>query len=269
MGTSWITPGDLPDIPGLDPTINLVDVCAAATDLLYVGSGRQFLVGNTVTVRPQALDVDMGCLPWYFASWGGWGTAWSIWPLSAMYPEGWYCGCPSQAQYDLPGPVQSISQVKVNGSILTEGTDYVLYNGRTLQYMTTNNNEEENQNPCWPTHQNLGEPDTEMNTWSITYTYGKPIPASGKIACRMLAIDIAMAMSNLPGTKLPARVTSVARAGINAVVQDSLAYIEKGFTGLPLVDQFLQKYNPLGLVRRPSVWSPDSVVPNTVPNSNQ
>lgn len=244
----WVAPADLPDMPDLGAEVDLDLVCAAASHILYVLSGRQFVIDGSSTIRPVRLWRDCGCLPWWASAWGEWGSAWSSYPFLRFFPDGVTgCGCPSAREVVLPGSqVQAISQVKVDGAVLSS-SNYALFEKRRLVRTDSN---------AWPCCQQLSDPDSATGTWSITYTWGKPPDEAGILACRALAKEIALAMADKPSA-LPARVTSVARQGVNAVVADPLSFIEKGLTGLPIVDLWIMAVNPYGQRRRARVYSPD------------
>jgi hypothetical protein len=247
-------------------SVDLDLVAQAASEILYKLTGRQFTKGGKSTVRPTMIYRDFGYMPWYMASFGGWGTAWSTFPFNPQWPDGLWYDCPSQAELKFPGPVREVTQVKVNGAILNPATDYVLFNHRRL-VRQAHSSAPLTDAPSWPFLQRLDLPDTEMNTWSVTYLWGKAVPASGYLAATELAVEIAKAVANPndPNIRLPQRVTSVAAQGVSAVVQDPLNFIEHGLTGIPIVDLFIMSVNPYGLRRRSHVITPDSIALERAP----
>ena len=278
MLTPWVTPAQIQAAPGaltdgsggtgwLDPTVDasmLNTICCAASDILYRLSGRQFAQGGEAFVRPARVNRDCGCMPWWYASWGGWGSAWSLWPLGQQFPEGFYCGCKSDAELILPGPVQ-ITQVVVNGAQLTPGIDYVLLNKRRLVRMQNGTPPVAGNNLLvWPCCQDLTLPENAEGSWYVRYAWGQPIPADGQLAALALAVELAKAFSGSPSA-LPERVTSLARQGVSAIVADPLTFVEKGLTGLPTCDLFIVSSNPFGLRRRASVMSPDTIAIEETP----
>lgn len=256
---AWVTANDIAaQLPtNLPSWVDIDECCLGASELLYTLSGRQFTVGGQSICRPTR--INQGCqTPWFWGSWGGWGGAWSIWPLSRMFPEGYGCGN-SANEIVFPGPINSISQVMVNGVVLPPN-QYQLYNGRRLvrlsppQVPPVPNSDW----PSWPCCQNLSAPADGDGSLQIIYKWGKPLPQPGITAAKFLAVEIAKAYANFE-TALPARVSSISRQGITAVVQDPLTYLEREWTGLPLVDLFLTTYNPFKLRRRGRVMSPDTI----------
>lgn len=273
----WVTPADIQAAPGalsdgqggqgwlstaVDDTM-LATICGAASYLLYTMSGRQFAEGGVARIRPTVLNRNCGCSPWWSASWGGWGTAWSL-----LQPMGYGafggCDCGSSSEFLFPTSVK-IADVFVNGSRLTPGVDYVLLNQRRLVRMNSNTPPPAPNSPqVWPCCQDLRQPVTSEGTWYVDYAWGKRIPDAGKLAAVTLAAELAKAFSGNP-SDLPARVTQVARQGVTAIAMDPLMFIEKGLTGLPICDLFIVAANPMGMRRRSRVISPETVMPEVLP----
>lgn len=161
------------------------------------------------------------------------------------------CECPEQCccavcEVILPGIVQEVSEVKVDGAIVASSA-FRVDNHRALV---------RTDGACWPRCQDLSAPDTESGTFSITYTHGMPVPAGGAHALATYACEIAKACAGGP-CKLPARVTNLTRDGVTMTLLDPLDFLDDGLTGLPLVDVWVRAVNPDRL-RAPSVvYSPD------------
>ena len=273
----WVTPADVQAAPGaftdgqggagwLDPSINadlLNQICCAASNLLYRRTGRQFAEGGTARIRPTVINRNCNCSPWWAASWGGWGTAWSL--LEPWAGGEWGgCNCASSMEYMFPTSVK-IAQVVVNGVRLQPGIDYVLWNQRRLIRMATTTPPPAPNSPqVWPCCQSPYVPPNSEGAWYVDYAWGKPVPPEGKLAALTLAIELAKAYSG-NNSDLPGRVTNIARQGVTAVVMDPLTFVEKGLTGLPTVDLFIMLTNPYGLQRRASITSPDSIAPEVLP----
>lgn len=101
-----------------------------------------------------------------------------------------------------------------------------------------------------------GVPWTPCNV-EVTYTYGSPIPAVGKMAARHLAIEFAKLWSGDDDCALPQRVTSISRQGVSYTLLDSQDFIAELRTGVYAVDLFLKATNPDGARRKSKVFSPD------------
>jgi len=114
----------------------------------------------------------------------------------------------------------------------------------------------------WPACQDLTRDDTQQGTWSVSYTHGMEPPILGKQAACQLACQLLLARNEGP-CQLPDSVQRVVRQGITidkgglAGLMHPIGSSPSG-TGLALVDTFLSTYNPIGLRRRPAVWSPDA-----------
>lgn len=101
-----------------------------------------------------------------------------------------------------------------------------------------------------------GTPWTPCNT-EITYSYGTPVPAVGKMAARTLAIEFIKLWTNDEECALPQRVTSVTRQGVSYTILDNQEFIEELRTGLYVIDLFLKTTNPDNARRKSKVFSPD------------
>src|SRR5688572_26213399 len=139
-----------------------------ATEILYNLSAQQFGVCE-FTIRPCRESCNDSA--WWGASgylgWGGW--------LGGMYPQpaliggNWYnlrcgscsgsCSCTPLSIALLPSPVNQILEVKVDGVILTPGTDYRVDNFRELVRLG---------GQFWPECQDMTLADDQPNTWSVT-----------------------------------------------------------------------------------------------------
>lgn len=105
-------------------------------------------------------------------------------------------------------------------------------------------------------HIKAGTPWTPCNT-EITYSYGTPVPAVGKMAARTLAIEFIKLWTNDEDCALPQRVTSVTRQGVSYTILDNQEFIEELRTGLYVIDLFLKTTNPDNARRKSKVFSPD------------
>lgn len=257
--TAWISGDEVQDCCSVESTsgFEFEAVAIQASALLFELSGRIFSGEcGPKTVRPpcicscgyQVLSRGHIIGPW---DWG--------------YPDWYWSLCDfcltscSPSRVKLSGyPVREITEIKIDGDVLA-ASEYTLYKRR---YVTRLNNGR------WPWEQNLTLPDTEDNTFSITYTYGADPPSLGMSAAAQLACELYKECVTGETCALPKGVTRVTRQGI---VIEKLAFTNWAFTppryarggrapgwntGLPLVDAFLSTYNRSGLTRRPTFWSP-------------
>lgn len=105
-------------------------------------------------------------------------------------------------------------------------------------------------------HIKAGTPWTPCNT-EVTYSYGTPVPAIGKMAARTLAIEFIKLWSDDETCALPQRVTSVARQGVSYTILDQQDFIQEMRTGMYVIDLFIKTVNPDGARRKSKVFSPD------------
>ncbi len=241
----------------------LEDACVAATELLYALSGRQFTGQCNQTARP--CTDGCGCWPYnlmpglsygapqYPAGTSGWGS-WGFWG-SGWGWGGDSCGCNAISRALLPGyPVTAITEVKIDGDVI-DSDEYRLDGNRWL----TRLGDTDGTPNFWPGCQNLALPDTEVGTWSVSYAHGIAVPELGHQAAMQLACDIYKACAG-EDCASPSNTIQKTRAGVTVQMAPFVSWGRRSgqwVTGLTLVDMFLAAYNPSGVKRRPTIWSPD------------
>ncbi|MGD9485752.1 ParB/Srx family N-terminal domain-containing protein [Streptomyces sp. TRM70308] len=115
---------------------------------------------------------------------------------------------------------------------------------------------------CWPTCQDMAEPEGAPGTWTVTYRWGLPLDEAAIAAVSELTCQLILACLP-PGTKgcgecrLPGNVTRVVRRGVEIEMADPTLIFGEGRTGLPLVDLWLSTVNPHRLASPSRVFSPD------------
>jgi len=221
-----------------------------ASEIVHSLSGRQFGL-CTVALRP--------CRRECFET--PWADSWTHWPGSswlspALIGGQWFnivcgscgdnCSCSSLSEVVLPARVDSIIEVKVDGSPLVTGA-YRVDDNRTLVRIDGGS---------WPRCNDLNRADTQVGTWSVTARYGEEVPDLGQAAVGELACQIMRALGG-EDCRLPANVQTLVRQGVTIAFPDPLQLFEGGLTGLYLVDLFIQTYNPHHLVRRAKTYSVD------------
>lgn len=108
----------------------------------------------------------------------------------------------------------------------------------------------------WPCCQNLTVDASQPGTWSIDYTWGKPLPHGGKLAAITYTCHLAKQVAQ--GRKgVPDRATKVDRQGVSYTIDPS-ELIKAGRTGVPAVDVWLGAVNPSGARRRSRFVGPDT-----------
>lgn len=165
------------------------------------------------------------------------------------------CGCRRLSELRLPGVVAAVSEVKVNGDVLTAGTDYRLDDHRWLVRLPDPDTDEHR---GWPCCQRIDLADTEDDTWSVTYSYGMDPPAGGVRAAAQLGCQLALAFQpeTVNACRLPKNTVNVARQGITVALRDPSALFAEGSTGLNDVDLWVHSVRLGAKRRRASMWVP-------------
>lgn len=240
-----------------------------ATQILWAKTGMQF-DQCTLRIRPCRQDC-WGGGEWPYG--GGWWQLGSLYPQPALIEGNWYnltcgscgdtCSCTSLSQITLPGPVTTIDQIKIDGSVLST-SEYRLDDFRKLVRI----------NGMWPLCNDLNLYDSEPGTWSITLTYGKPVPTMGRMAVGELAHQIILACMGDDCCKLPYQVQTVTRQGVTIKypnITDLFGMRDSGIIpnrlGLYFSDMFIDAANPSGLraySRSYSIDQPAARITNTV-----
>lgn len=257
----WVSGEELECGVGTEDQERKDTAAVVASELLYMLSGQQFPGDCEHHDRPcaryQSCGWARGVVPLYgYASWAPWSGTWG-WVWSDVHEGQQSCGCTPLSKIPLPGYATRIVEVVIDGDVVDPAT-YELRDNRWLVRVTPDPDEF----PLlrWPSCQRMELPDGEAGTWSVTWLSGMPPPQSGIEAARQLGCQVYASMT--PGLEcaLPDGVTQVTRQGIT--MSRDLFY-QWGFqdgkwaTGLPLVDGFLTAFNPNGLPRQTTVWSPD------------
>lgn len=241
----------LPD--DVDPTI-IDDAVEAASGVLWALSGRKYGY-RTTKIRP-ALQRCLADYGWLAFERYGW-NAYSLPSFGVELMGGWMpmlcgdcfsleCACrdlkifrlANEAMPNPPALPNPVVEVRIDGAVFTNWT---LVQNWYLKRTDGKN---------WPTCQNLSRPDTEDDTFSVTYRWGSPPPPLGKQAVGALACELVKSRLDL-SCELPQRIQTVSRQGVSFTLLDPMEFLEKGRTGIYVVDLFLVTYNPTGS-RRPS-----------------
>ena len=210
---------------------------ALAVQLLHALTGRVFGVVE-VTVRPCGVPAPT------FSTYGGqWGAGPLL--LSACGCTTSDCPCKAGSEIALPGPVDEVTSVLVDGEVV----DPAAWKVRDRRWLCRIDGQ------AWPHRQDMTADDDQLGAFAVTYKRGVPAPAAGQSAAGLLATEILSGMGG-GACALPPNVTSVARQGVNIEV-DPVAYLDAGLTGIASVDQWIRSINPHALRSRPRVLSPD------------
>jgi hypothetical protein len=251
--TDWLTEEDVLACCDVEASSGIIfdSVIGQAQNLLYQLSGRKYAgLCGPLTVRP--CRDNCSCFPAQrlaYASGGDrliWTGGWWGWGDSTRN-----CGCGCLSQVKLSGyPVQIITEVKIDGEIVPPSS----YRLDEHRYLTRVDGS------YWPSCQDLALADTEEGTFSVSYGYGASPPPEGVAAAAQLACELYKVClgADAGDCLLPTGATRITRQGITIERQffqrDPMTNSWR--TGLQLVDLFLNAYNPKGLLRRPTFWSP-------------
>jgi hypothetical protein len=229
----------------------------AASEIIFFVTAQRFDTCQ-VTLRMCRRTCYGSYFPygWWEYGYGG--------PRPALINGQWYnivcgacgdgCSCSIVSEVMLPGPVQSIVQVTVDGEVLEEGVDYRLDDYRKLVRLGGNQ---------WPVCNNLNLGITEVGTWSVTMLLGEPLPTLGKLAVGELFCDI---LADLAGgdCKVPYTVTQLTRQGVTLTFETIQEALKEGFQGLKYTDKFIATYNPDHIRARPYMIDMDGNEPGRV-----
>ncbi len=252
--TGWITTTQLTSAcansaaSGL-PEETLQSAIDAATEWLYIKSGQMYAGQCEETVRPYSEPT----LFWHRAYFSGW--AWSSgWWNGSWWNGGWSwgCGCGDLNEVNLDyWPIIEITEVKVDGVVLN-ADEYRLDEKRLLVRLP----DADGNRRFWPDCQRMDLPDTEPDTWSVTLTYGQEPTPLALAAVKELAYELLKPCIGAE-CSIPVNVRSVNRQGVSYQLVGFEGQLPEVKTGLRNVDMFLNAYNPYGITRSATVWSPD------------
>lgn len=233
----------------------LSDMIDVASDVLFALSGYRFPGVCSDTVRPCGGRPGQDG-PIRAGEGGGISTRSSAAGISVgcgcSSPRS--CGCGGVSEITLGGwPLVSVTSVKVDGDTLASAR-YRIDDQRYLVRLP----EADGTKQSWPCCQDVTLASTEDDTFEVTFTYGQAPPASGELAARVLACELALACSG-GECQLPKRVTSIVRQGIGiSMAIDPMTFLSDGLTGIYEVDLFLGAHGPSRTKRMPAaIVNPD------------
>jgi hypothetical protein len=238
MTALWVQPSELGTYAN---TEYAQEACEVASNLLWMMSGRKYTGEVTVTERyvcaKRAYRLGPSSKNYYGVLIAG--EVYNI-PITDFqeYAELVSDGLSPESRIKLRGrPVTKIHTVRTRDGRILDPSSYYLVDHSTIQAAA-------------------GVPWTPCNV-EITYTYGAPVPTSGKMAARTLAIEFAKLWSGDEECMLPQRITSISRQGISYTLLDSQDFIDDMRTGLYAVDLFLKSVNPDKARAKARVFTPD------------
>lgn len=226
-----------------------------ASEIVWALSGRQFGLCET-KVRPCR---EVCCDPCQSAGWFPQRNSAGAWVnvTCRKHCRG-SCDCQTVCELWLPGPVDSITEVHLDGRLL-DPSEYKFDQRNGTLVRVGELVDEELEPACWPKCQNmLGDPAADENTFEITYLKGRPIPTSIQGAAAELADEIALACARDDSCSIPrSSLRQIQRQGKTEVFVDPNAMIDNNRTGIFAVDLALKAFNPKGRARSAAILSPD------------
>lgn len=140
------------------------------------------------------------------------------------------CACANGTRaLSLPWPVSQIKEILVDGQIVPPEAYRV--DAQRMLVRTDGGS--------WPVTQDLyAEPD-EPDTFVIEYLHGLEVPAGGRIAAGILAMEFMKAMCNDNTCQLPQRVQTVTRQGVTVAMMDGFEDLDEGRVGIWLIDSWV------------------------------
>lgn len=139
-------------------------------------------------------------------------------------------------------PVRSVESVKIGGKVV----DPSRYQLRGNKYLVRTDGQ------VW-----TSSPNRELE---VSYTFGVNPPAMGIAAAIRLANELVWADQQSENCTLPERISSsVTRQGVSYTILDPQEFLDKGRTGITIVDMFINTSNPSRAKKRPRVFSPTSL----------
>lgn len=279
---SYAACGASPGNPEADPPVPATTGCKALDDLpeerrqafeemaaamLWNWTGQVFGVCE-VTTRPcrsncssahRWLDTFWGRGPY---PWQGRADGGSWVPL--LIGGEWYnmgCGCAGTCNCSedgpnsirLPGPIVSITSVKIDGVTLDPSEYEVLYNRLLVRKNGT----------AWPACQDLLANSTQPDTFEIIYERGVDVPIGGQVAAGVLACELAKAACNDGTCQLPKRIQSLTRQGVTIGFTDDFRGLDDGRTGIWMIDSWTASVKAPQAKAHAGVRSPDYQQPRT------
>lgn len=148
-------------------------------------------------------------------------------------------------------PVDEVLAVTIDGEVM-DPADYRVDNWRWLVRLD---------GLRWPRCQDMLAGEAEQGSFSITYTWGRSIPAGARAAAISMACEFAKKCRGSASCRLPERVTSLTQQGVSMTLLDPFLFLEQGGTGLYEVDLWLTSVNRAKAYIEPGLADPTKCGP--------
>lgn len=221
-----------------------------AAEILDALTGHRFGPSCPITVRPCRKSCADGydfLFSRFYNQGQGYLTTGPFLPYmrdGLMYNAS-LCGCGSQChcgpelcEVYLPGPIYDVVTVDIGGAVVDPLT-YGILDGRYLvRYSDTP--ADAIGGKCWPSCQDMGLKPGQVNTFTVTYRTGVPLPAMGVAALSALASHYIKGCNGC-GCGIGSRnsLQRLSRQGVDLEFVDPQQTLADGRTGIEIVDQFI------------------------------
>jgi hypothetical protein len=207
----------------------LDDLIDQASDVIAVVSNMEIAGRRTKSVRPVSNAI---CYPTSIvARWVGLASGNEL----------------AHIALDGVDPVIAEDGIKVDGDILVGGTDYIVQSSDEdiYRYVTRLNSDG---NPSsWPSNQRFWRPDTEDNTFSMTFLFGVEASAPGVMkAANEVACWLVNDTASKRKRRLDSKATSASGGGVQLGIRARADQIKAGEIDLPALADLLALYLPGG-----------------------
>lgn len=166
-------------------------------------------------------------------------------PCGCSRPACGACAATCEISLDYVGKLVAVT---VDGEDLPL-SDFRVDDKRTIVY--------QGEGPCpFTAQQNLSAPTGSPGTWSITYLPAEPVDTLGAQAVTLLALEFAKACTGKGKCALPKGVRTISRFGMTYEVEAGL--FSDGYTGIRVVDAYIELWNPNQRQGPLGIYSPDS-----------
>lgn len=142
------------------------------------------------------------------------------------------CLCGPVERVDLGySPVAEVTEVMIDGVVL----DPSAYRVDDWRWLTRIDGLH------WPRCQTLNSADDEVGAFTVTWTYGTPVPTGGIFSAQKLVCELVKSCNNDASCQLPSRATNIQREGvtIGVILPPKIELINLGMTGVDEIDLWL------------------------------
>lgn len=245
-------------VSGIDPGTDLTDWIEAGSEIMWALTGRQFDGLCSATVRPSHQSCSCGgdCAA---HAWG-WPNIGAFWGYGGVWlGSGGLRGMQTlacQPEIHLGATTRSVTSVKIDGTEVDATTWRLDPGGRLIRVQP------DPQGPAlsWPCCESPSAPSGAPGTFEVTYLFGEDPPQIVVLGAAVLSGELALgANPATAGTcKLPKHVQSLVRQGVvGTFITDVSTILDRGYTGIPTVDQAIAATNPHHLFAPSYIVSPD------------